>query len=75
VNTLVSQRFLLQEDADQLIAQATASNVGDPVACTGEPVLLPATGFENVEFIVTISILLIVLLIGAVVYQRKVLSA
>ena len=62
-NTLVSQRFLLQEDADRLIEQAAGSNVGDPAACTGEPILLPATGqpvdqlLSLVKWLVAMSVL------------------
>jgi len=42
---LVADRFLLQGDADQMIAGAAASNTGDPSACTDGPVaLLPTTG-------------------------------
>ena len=34
VQALASQGFLLTEDADRLIAQASASNIGDPAVCT-----------------------------------------
>ena len=34
IQALASQGFLLTEDAEHLIAQASASNVGDPAACT-----------------------------------------
>ena len=39
---LVTDRFLLQADADQMISAASASSVGDPAACT--PAALPQTG-------------------------------
>lgn len=40
--TLAGQGFLLSKDAEGLIAAATASNVGDPIACAPSP--LPGTG-------------------------------
>lgn len=36
--------FLLQEDADRLIAEAEASDVGMPEACAPAPALLPVSG-------------------------------
>lgn len=42
--TLVEQGFLLQADAERLIAAATASNVGDAEACL--PTSLPESGQE-----------------------------
>ena len=72
VQNLVSEWFLLQKDADRLIAQVIASNVGDPVACTSEPVLLPATGPEKGGISVLIVILLSgILLSGGIVFQKK----
>ena len=73
---LVSQRFLLQEDADRLIAQATSSNVGDPIACTGEPVLLPATGSTDslgtlIQFVAVMSVLIVGMGIGIRTLKRK----
>ncbi len=48
VENLVDQRFLLPEDAANLISQAAMSNVGDPAACAAlpisAPILLPSTG-------------------------------
>ncbi len=40
--TLTGQGFLLSEDAEGLIAAATASNVGAPIACA--PSAMPGTG-------------------------------
>jgi len=58
---LVGQGFLLNEDADRLIAQAGASNVGDPSTCTGEPAaLLPATGVAAAGGAIALSCLLAV---------------
>ena len=39
---LVAEGYLLQQDADRLIADATQSNVGDASACA--PTVLPETG-------------------------------
>ena len=39
---LVDQGFLLSEDANDMIAAASASNIGDPAACA--PAALPETG-------------------------------
>jgi len=73
VNTLVEQRFLLQEDADRLIAQATASNVGDPAGCVAEPVLLPATGQSDARVATTVQqlVLLSLLVCGLGIGLRK----
>jgi hypothetical protein len=41
---LVADGYLLQEDADRLIADAEASDVGKPEACISAPTTLPETG-------------------------------
>jgi hypothetical protein len=59
--TLVGQGFLLREDADQMVAEAGASNVGDPSACTGGPAaLLPATGVAAAGGAIALSCLMAV---------------
>ncbi len=71
---LVDQRFLLPEDAQRLVNQAAASNVGDPVACTAAPVpvLLPATGAEDEgAFPVPLLVFMSLILVGVGISLRK----
>jgi|GEM_PF-1066090 len=69
--SLVDQRFLLAEDAQRLVNQAAASNVGNPAAClaASAPVLLPTTGTEDagtfpVAFLALIGLILVSVRIG-----------
>jgi len=68
-NALVADRFLLRGDADQMIADAAASNTGDPAACTVGPIaLLPTTGAELVS---SGLVALLVLLAGVATRRRR----
>jgi hypothetical protein len=71
---LVDQRFLLPEDAQRLVDQAAASNVGDPIACMAapSPALLPATGAEDEgAFPIPLLALIAFILVGVGIGLRK----
>jgi hypothetical protein len=71
VQALAAQGFLLPADAERLIAEATASNVGDPAACP--LTVLPETGqthSRGVALRLLIVTSLILVITGLVVRQR-----
>jgi hypothetical protein len=70
--TLVADGFLLQEDADRLIAEAEASDVGTPEACAPAPALLPESGGSaSIGLEVWAALLAGLVLVGAGIGLRR----
>jgi hypothetical protein len=73
---LVTDGYLLQEDADRMIADAEASNVGKPEACVPAPTTMPETGEgANSERYAQLAILVGLILIGVALGLRRLIAA
>jgi hypothetical protein len=73
---LVAAGFLLPEDADRMIAEAEASNVGSPEVCVPAPTTLPETGERaNWGPYVQLAILVSLILVGAGLCLRRLTAA